>query len=89
MFAKVYTPNCFKEIFVIKTFKNTIQCTYVINDLNGEQIIGTFYEEEMQKINQKELRLEKVTKRKRNKLYVKQKGYNNSFTNWIGKKNLN
>ena len=89
IFAKEYTPNCFKEIFLIKTFKNSIQWTYVINDLNGEEIIGTFYDEEMQKINQKELRLEKVTKRKRSKLYVKWKGYNNSFANWIGKKNLN
>ena len=47
--------------------------TYVINDLNGEEIVGTFYEEELQKTNQKELRIEKVVKRKGNKLYVKWK----------------
>ena len=47
--------------------------TYVINDLNGEEIVGTFYEEELQKTNQKELRIEKAVKRKGNKLYVKWK----------------
>ena len=37
---------------------------YVINDLNGEEIIGTFYEKELQKTNQQEFRIEKVIKRK-------------------------
>ena len=60
--------------------------TYVINDLNGEQIFGTFYEKELQKSNQKEFRIEKVTKKKRNKLYVKWKQYDNSFSSWIHKK---
>ena len=40
----------------------------------------------MQKTNQKEFRVEKVIKRKGNKLYVKWKGYNNSFNSWIDKK---
>ena len=43
-FAKVYTPNWSDEIFVIKEIKNTVPWTYAINDLNGEEIIGTFYE---------------------------------------------
>ena len=43
---------------------------HVINDLNGEEIIGTFYEEELQKTNQQEFRIEKVIKRKGDKLYV-------------------
>ena len=43
-FAKVYTPNWSDEIFVIKELKNTVPWTYAINDLNGEEIIGTFYE---------------------------------------------
>ena len=38
--------------------------TYVINDLNGEEIIGTFYEKELQKINQKEFRTRKSLKEK-------------------------
>ena len=56
-FAKGYTPNWSEEVFVIKEDKNTAPWTYVINDLNGEKIIGTFYEEELQKTNQQELRI--------------------------------
>ena len=73
-------------IFVIKQIKNTVSRTYVISDLNGEEVIGSFYEKELQKTNQKEFRIEKVVKRKRNKLYVKWKGHNNSFNSWIDKK---
>ena len=57
-----------EEIVVIKEIKNTVPWTYVINDLNGEEIIGTFYEKELQKTNQEELRTEKVIKRKGDKL---------------------
>ena len=49
----------------------------VINDINAEEIIGTFYEKELQKIDQQELRIGKVLKKKGNKLYVKWKGYDN------------
>ena len=59
---------------------------YVINDPDGEEIIGTFYEKELQKANQKEFRAEKVIKKNGNKLYVKWKGYDNSFNSWIDKK---
>ena len=48
---------------------------YVISDINGDVIVGTFYEKELQKTNQKGFRIEKVIKRKRDKLYVKWKGY--------------
>ena len=88
IFAKGYTPNWSEEVFVIKKVKNTVPWTYVINDLNGEEITGTFYEKELQKTNQKEFRIEKVIKRKGDKLYVKWKGYNNSFNSWIDKKDL-
>ena len=47
IFAKGYTPNWSEEVFVIKEFKNTVPWTYVISDLNGEEIIGTFYEKEL------------------------------------------
>ena len=71
---------------MIKKVKNIVPWTYVINDLNGEEIVGTFYEKELQKTNQKELRIEKVIKRKGDKLYVKWKEYNNSFNSWIERK---
>ena len=46
-----------KDIRQIKKVKNTVPRTYVINDLNGEEIIGTFYEKELQKTNQQEFKI--------------------------------
>ena len=83
IFAKGYIPNWIEEIFVIKKVKNTVPWTYDINDLNGEEITGTFYEKKLQKTNQEEFRIEKVIK-----LYVKWKGYDNSFNSWIDKASL-
>ena len=77
-----------EEFFVTKKVKNTVPWTYLINDLKSEEIIGKFYEKELQKTNQKEFRMEKVIKRKGDKLYVKWKGYDNSFNSWIDKKDL-
>ena len=88
IFAKGYTPDWSEEIFVVKKIKNTVPWTYEINDLNGEKIVGSFYEKELQKTNQKEFRTRKVIKRKGNKLYVKWKGYDNSFNSWINEKDL-
>ena len=76
---KGYTPNWSEEVFVVNKVQNTVPWTYLINDLNGEEIKGSFYEKELQKTNQKESKIEKVIKRKGNKLYVKCKRYNNSF----------
>ena len=56
---------------MIKKVKNTVPWTYVIKDLNGEEIIGTFYEKKLQKTNQQKFKIEKVIKRKGDKLYVK------------------
>ena len=56
--------------------------------INDEEIIGTIYEKELQRTNQKEFRLEKVLKRKIDKLNVKWRGYDNSFNSWIDKKDL-
>ena len=75
-------------MFVISKIKNTVPWTYVINDLNGEEIIGTFYEKEQQTTIQREFRIEKVIKKKGNKFYMKWKGYDNSFNSWIDKKDL-
>ena len=89
MFAKGYTPNWSEEVCVIKkSVKNTVPWTCIINDPNGEEIIGIFYEKELQKTNQKEFRIGKVIKKKGNKLYVRWKGYDSSFNRWIDKKDL-
>ena len=89
IFAKRYTLNWSEEVFVIKKVENTVPWTYVINDLNGDEIIRTFYEKEWQKTNQQEFKTEKVIKRKSDKLYVRGKGYDSSFNSWIDKQDLN
>ena len=88
IFANRYMPNWSEDAFVISKIKNLVPPTYKINDLNGEEIIGAFYEKKLQKTNQKEFRIEKVIKRKDDKLYVKWKVYDNSFNSWIDKKYL-
>ena len=84
----MYVPNWSEELFVIKKVKNTVPWTCIINDLNDEEIIGGFYEKELQKTNQKEFRKEKILKRKGDNLYVKWKGCDNSFNSWINKKDI-
>ena len=88
IFAKGYIPNRSEEVFVINKIKNKVPWTYVINDLNGEEIIRSFYEKELQKSSQKEFRIEKVLNRKGDKLYIKWKRYDNRFNSWINKKDL-
>ena len=85
IFTKGYTPNWSEEVFVIKKVKNTVPWTYIINHLNGEEIIGTFYKKELQKTNQQEFRIEKVIEKKGDKLYVKWKGYDSSLVVLIKK----
>ena len=88
IFAKGYTPNWSEEVFVIKKVKNRVPWTYVINDLNREEIIWTFYEKKLQKANQQEFRIEKVIKQKGDKLYVERNDCDCSFNRWIDKKYL-
>ena len=88
IFAKGCIPNWSEEVFVINKIKNAVPWTYVINDLNGEEITESFYEKELQKTSQKEFTIQKVLKRKGDKLYVKWKGYDNCFNSWIDKKDF-
>ena len=88
IFSKGYTPNWTEEIFVISKIENTVPWAYVTNDANGKKINGRFFEKELQTTNQKKFRKEKVLKRKGDKLYVKWKGYDNSFNSWINKKDI-
>ena len=88
IFAKGYTQNWSEEVFVVSKIKETVPWTYVISDLNGEKIAGSFYEKELQKTSQGKFRIEKVIKKKGDKLYVKWKGYDVSFNKRINKKGL-
>ena len=86
IFAKGYTPNWSEEVFVVSKIKNTVPWTYV--DLNGEEITGSFYEKELQKTSQEKFRIEKVLKRKGDKIFAQWKGYDSRFNSWIDKKDL-
>ena len=78
---KGYFPNWSEEVFMIRKIKNTLPRTYVVSDLNGEKSVATFCKKKLQKTKQKEFRIEKVIKRKGDKLYVKWTwtDYDNSF----------
>ena len=71
IFAKGYALNWSEEVFIVNKIKDTVPWTYIVSDLNGKKIIGSFYEIELQKPSQKEFEIEKVLKRKGDKLYVK------------------
>ena len=88
IFSKGYLPNWSEEVFIVNKVKNTVPWTYLINDLNGKEIKDCFYEKELEKTDQKEFRIEKVIKKKGNKLCLKWKGYDNSFYSWIDEKDL-
>ena len=64
IFAKGYMANWSEEVYSIKKVKNAVPWTYVVNDLNGEEIKGKFYEKELQKANKKEFRIEKAIKKR-------------------------
>ena len=49
MFAKGYTTNWSKEIFIVDKVNDTVPYTYNLKDLNDEEIIGSFYDKELQK----------------------------------------
>ena len=46
--AKGYTPNWSEEVLIIKKVKNTVPWTYVVKDLNEKEVVGTFYEKELE-----------------------------------------
>ena len=60
----------------------------MISDLKGQEVTGSFYEKELQKTIQEKFRIEKVLQRKGGKLYVKWKGHESRFNDWIDKKDL-
>ena len=86
VFAKCYTTSWSEEVFIIKKVLGIL--FYAINDLNGEETIGTFYEKEQQKTNQGEFRIETVIKKKDDKRYVKWKGCGISFNSWVDEKDI-
>ena len=88
VFNKSYLPLWTEEIFKISAIQQTNPITYKIKDMNGEEIQGTFYEQELQKTHQDTFRIEKVIRTKGNKMLVKWKGYPDNFNSWIDKSDV-
>ena len=88
IFAKGYAHNWSEEVFTVGIIKNTVSLTYAIGDLIGKPIAGSFYQKELQITSPEKFGIEKVIKRKVDKLYVRWKRYDNSLNKWINKKDL-
>ena len=89
IFEKGYETNWTQEIFVIYDIKYSNVPYYYLKDLNNEKLDGTFYEQELQKTKQDDLyTIEKILKTNKDKIFVKWRGYDNSFNSWINKNNV-
>lgn len=89
IFEKGYTPNWSMEVFQINKIIYSSPITYMIKDLNEEEIKGKFYTQELMKTNYPhDYLIEKVLKRKGDQIYVKWLGFDNSHNSWINKSNL-
>jgi len=88
LFEKGFTPNWTEEVFTISKIQRPNPATYKITDYNGEEIQGTFYEQELQKTSQEVFRIEKIVKEGKTKSLVKWKGYPESFNSWVDNKDL-
>ena len=79
MFDNGHTQRWTEEVFKFSKIQLTITVTYKVTDYNGEEIQGSFYEQELQKTSQSTFRIEKVLKRQVDKSLVKWMGYPISF----------
>ena len=89
VFDKKYMPNWSTEIFTIKKIHFTNPVTYLLQDINKQDIKGGFYELQLQKVKYNDIYLvEKVIKRKGNKVLVKWLGFDEKNNSWIDKDNI-
>lgn len=89
LFEKGFTPTFTPELFKVVKVNVTNPTTYLLEDMQGQPIKGCFYEDELQKTKQPDIYLvEKVLKRKDNKLYVKWLGFPSSHNSWISAKDV-
>lgn len=88
-FSKGYTPNWSNEIFKIRKVQHTTPTTYLLQDQNLEDILGSFYSEELKKTSYPDVYLvEKILRRKGNRVLVKWLGLDSRFNSWINKKDV-
>lgn len=89
LFEKGYTPNYGAEIFKIVRVAHTQPITYLLNDYQNNEIQGTFYEQELQKVKYPDIYLfEKIIRRQGNKLLVKWLGFDSSHNSWISENDI-
>ena len=88
IFEKGYTPRWTEEVFTVSGVQYTYPPTYKIKDYNGEEIQGSFYEQELQKTTQEIFRIEKVIRKRGKKSLVKWLGYPESFNSWVDNEDL-
>ena len=85
-FLQKFTPQCLKTFLWWKQLKYIVLWTYVTEELFGEDFLETLDEKELQKTSQTKFRIKKVIKKKCDKLYLKWKGYDDSFNSWLIRK---
>ncbi|PFX11591.1 putative uncharacterized transposon-derived protein F54H12.3 [Stylophora pistillata] len=88
VFDKGFTPNWTEEIFVVDQVQYSDPITYKLKDLLGDEIKGSFYEQEMLRAKQEVFRIEKVIRKSKGKALVKWSGYPEKFNSWIDVKDL-
>ena len=91
LFEKGYYPNYTREIFTISKRIPSVPPTYRLKDLNGEELKGIFYEQELQRVRlgaDSTFLVQKVLKRRGNKLYVSWVGFPSTFNSWINKSDI-
>jgi hypothetical protein len=88
IFDKGYLPRWTEEVFTVSQIQYTDPPTYKITDANGEEINGSFYEQELQITSQEFFRIEKVIRKRGNKSLVQWLGYPESFNSWVDNKEL-
>ena len=88
VFDKGFTPNWTEEIFVVDEVQYSNPITYKLKDLLGEEIKGTFYEQEMLRAKQDVFRIEKVIRKSKGKALVKWSGYPEKFNSWVDESEL-
>ena len=88
IFDKVYTERWTEDVFKISKIQFTIPVTYKITDYNGEEIQGSFYEQELQKTKHDIFRIEKIIRQQGNKSLVKLLGYNDWIKSWVDNKTV-
>lgn len=88
-FSKGYIPNWSNEIFKIRKVNLNSPNTYLLQDMKNNDILGTFYTQELQKTRYPDVFLiEKVLRRKGKKLYVKYLGMDSTYNSWINKEDI-